>query len=206
VRDQKFLPSKHGFHFSNRWPDEPNFTINIPLLGAIPVGNAANGMCGGMVYAALDYFLAGQPIPTRTTPPDPKDPLFQYIYRRLLVSFDIPFGVLKYYTWMAYRGDLVRRTVRVELPAIQAALPHRPVPIGFIRLYSRNPMKLGQNHQVLVHDLTKDGAKTVLHIYDNNYADDDHVTITCDGRTLVHSLDGAIRGLFPTRYEPRKPA
>jgi hypothetical protein len=106
---------------------------------------------------------------------------------------------------MADFRSLVKRTVTDEMPRIQEELQKHPVPIGFIRLHSLNPMKLGQNHQVLVYDMSEDGDNTVLRIYDCNYADNDAVTITCDGATLTHSLDGEIRGLFKTKYHPQVP-
>jgi hypothetical protein len=200
-----FLPSKHGFHFSNDFPNEPDVTLKLPLLGEIPIGNAANGLCGGMAYSSLDYFLARKTIPSTTTPPAPDDALFKYIFRRLWDSFDIPFGVMKYYTWMAHHGTLVAKTLTDEFPRIQNELQDRPVPIGFIRLHSTNPMDLGKNHQVLLYDLIEDGDRKELRIYDCNYADDDTITITSEGNTLIHSVDGEIRGLFKTSYQPQIP-
>jgi hypothetical protein len=67
-------------------------------------------------------------------------------------------------------------------------------------------MDLGKNHQVLVYDMIEDGDRTVLRIYDCDYADDDTITILCGGTTLLHSLDGEkIRGLFKTSYQPQSP-
>ena len=39
----QFLPSKHGFHFSN---DD----LTLPQKGGTV-------LCGGMAYAAIDYFV-----------------------------------------------------------------------------------------------------------------------------------------------------
>src|SRR5437763_33144 len=49
-----FVPGRDGFHFSN------NFTNHL-LFGITTIGR-----CGGMAYAALDYYLAGLPVPTHT--------------------------------------------------------------------------------------------------------------------------------------------
>lgn len=51
---QGFLPSRHGFAFVNSWPSEPAVVLTTPF-GKIGVGNASAGLCGGMVFAALDY-------------------------------------------------------------------------------------------------------------------------------------------------------
>lgn len=65
-----FLPNKHGFHFSN---NDIHWSFG-PFTGA--------GLCGGMVYGALDYFLSGMHIPINQTAPQEGDILHQYLYDR----------------------------------------------------------------------------------------------------------------------------
>src|SRR5438105_15397080 len=90
----KFIPSINGFPFPNCWPPGmPVLELPTPF-GTIPIGDARGGVCGGMVFAAADYFHFSLPIP-RT----PEKPLFRYLCRRLLDSWQLPFGVLKYYDW-----------------------------------------------------------------------------------------------------------
>ena len=55
-----FLPSQNGWPFDNRFAKVPPFK----LIGNLKFGDASNGLCGGMVYAALDYFFAGLDVPT----------------------------------------------------------------------------------------------------------------------------------------------
>lgn len=63
----KFYPRDHGFPFKNRqWPGD--ILIDIPILGRVNFGDTSYGLCGGMVYAALDTFLCGG-----TQPEMPKD-------------------------------------------------------------------------------------------------------------------------------------
>lgn len=57
-----FLPSRDGLAFTNTWPPEPALSLPSPF-GTIGIGNAANGLCGGMIFAALDYWNAGRPAP-----------------------------------------------------------------------------------------------------------------------------------------------
>jgi hypothetical protein len=52
----------NGFHFNNEFPPRPDVTINVPPIGIIGIGDASNGLCGGMVYAARDFFDAALPI------------------------------------------------------------------------------------------------------------------------------------------------
>ena len=61
-----FLPSTCGFGFANAFLPQPLF--RLPLAG-LRVGDASRGLCGGMVFAARDYFERGSaPRPTATRP------------------------------------------------------------------------------------------------------------------------------------------
>ena len=91
-----FLPSTSGFHFPNSFPHVPLRTVHVPELAVeIPILDAANGLCGGMVYAVRDYFEHGMPPPALTAPPS-DGPLFDYLVQRLFESWDLPGGVLRY--------------------------------------------------------------------------------------------------------------
>ena len=53
VRVPEFLPSRNGLQFTNSWPAEPNYTLD--LLGQrVTLGNASMGLCGGMAYTVND--------------------------------------------------------------------------------------------------------------------------------------------------------
>src|SRR6185437_8999559 len=54
-----FVPSQDAFAFTNSWPSAPAVTVQTPF-GQVGIGNADNGLCGGMVFAALDYWHAGK--------------------------------------------------------------------------------------------------------------------------------------------------
>lgn len=82
-----FKPSTAGFHFFNSWSQPPSLTINV-LGQQIPIFDASNGMCGGMVFAVRDYFEARIPVWPDTTPP-PSGTLFDYIVKRLFDSFNL---------------------------------------------------------------------------------------------------------------------
>lgn len=83
-----FLPSTSGFSFSNsNFSRVPDLTIDV-VGQQVGIGNASNGLCGGMVFSARDYFEAGIPIPSDTTNPS-SGPLFDYIVKRLFDSFNL---------------------------------------------------------------------------------------------------------------------
>ena len=71
----------------------------MSTFGKVRVGDASNGLCGGMVFTVLDVFTAGLP-PLQDGRPSAHTPLYSYIVARLVDSFDVPNGVLKYFDWM----------------------------------------------------------------------------------------------------------
>src|ERR687888_2623528 len=98
ARVPHFKPSLSGFHFPNHFTSGiPVTTISIPGTSiTVPVGDASNGVCGGMVYAVADFFLA-QPrlhIPmTGPLAPEGGQPLTDYVMRRLMDSFALWAGL-----------------------------------------------------------------------------------------------------------------
>ena len=70
-----FDPKLHGFHFSN---SDIKWTIG---LHEAPLAEG-KALCGGMAYAALDYFIARSTIPPVVNAPVEGTPLHKYIYDR----------------------------------------------------------------------------------------------------------------------------
>lgn len=223
-----FLPSIHGFKFANSWG---GFGYKIPVLHGIPIvgdlklGNASNGLCGGMVYAVRDYFEDRYPIPQKATPVNNEDdPLTQYIINRLLASLDLS-DVTMYIKLMnptyadtddgllLQTGQQGRAyiTIREEWPMIKRDVDQGlPCPVGLVRVKSFNPGDLGHNHQVMIYGYRLSGNNVILKTYDPNYPKDDNVTITLSLAALdkpvdaKHNKDGKpIYALFKTRYEKR---
>ncbi len=222
-----FLPSRDGFAFTNSWPPAP--AIVIPTgLGALGVGNAARGLCGGMVFAALDYWHAG--IRPPAVQPEPGSVLYRHVVRRLIESWRIPRGVARYYRWMnlpdgdtqvTIRGrdmlierGIAWRTIAAGWPRIRASLDHGvPVPLGLVTVASANPARLGHNHQALAFGYAQSGRQVVLRVYDPNSGQDDGVGIWFDASVpsragaFSHNLNlgRPVRGFFPVRYSPVVP-
>lgn len=188
-----FLPSTSGFHFSNStFSDRPVIVRPTPF-GNLQLGDASNGLCGGMVFATRDYFETRTPIPPGTDTPD-SGPLFDYIIQRLFDSFNIPDGVIKYMELMnpalpdhetdfsraglAPRGRSWRMIVE-EWPRIKADLDAgRTCPIGLVLLRSANFLDLGKNHQVLAYGYRIHNDDLTLRIYDPNKPDNDGIVLT----------------------------
>jgi hypothetical protein len=186
-----FLPSSHGFHFSNAWPHGPTVRFGPIDPRIVGVGDAADGLCGGMVYTAADLFLAGVPVPADREPFANGSPRFRAIVRRQVESLVWMTVPLRYWLRSAlggsFGGDRARSTLEREWPTVKRELDAgRPVLIGLIRMASWNPWNLTMNHQVMAWGYAEDGRGVTLNLYDPNWPDRDDVTIT------IH-LDAALR-------------
>lgn len=215
-----FTPSGRGFPFSNWYPENtPVFELPTPF-GTIPIGDAARGLCGGMVFAAMDLFWHG----VREIPSEPTRAVRAYFARRLMASWGLPFGMLKYFDWQRrpnatkrFGGVRLidgtrRKTILEEWPKIRAVLDTGvPVSLGMMKVIGWDPRELAHNHQVLAYGYTLDDEtqSVTLNQYDPNFPGDDTAAITFtltdpDGDApLTHTCEGpVVRGLFLTEYRP----
>jgi hypothetical protein len=224
-----FTPSADGFHFVNSWPSEPDIVVNVPVLGNVSIGNASNGLCGGMVFTVRDFFEAHLPVVPATTPPAAQSPLFNYIVGRLFDSFNIPAGVLEYYSWMntpdhdtgvwlAIRHGVAWMTIEQEWPVIRATIDSgHPCPLGLVTVYSADPTRLGHNHQVMAYAYElDDAANLTIKVYDPNSspASADEVQVSLNISDPSHTtpishniaIGLPVRGFFHVDYEPHDPS
>ena len=223
VRVPGFLPSTSGLHFVNYYPHEPTLTITLPLGHILPIGDAANGLCGGMAFTAADFFEAHLPAPTDTQPPAAGSPLYQFIVKRLFDSFNLPFGIARYLELMEPAFPDVglgfglpgRASIMVhdEWPRIRASLEAgHPVPLGLVKVKSKDPKDLCKNHQVLAYGYDLDDSSNLtLWLYDPNYPDRDDVRLQCNIAgiavpvPLTYSPSETVICFFHTPYSPTTP-
>lgn len=189
-----FLPSTSGFRFSNSFPHVPVRRIGVPGVLSVGIGDAANGLCGGMAFAARDYFEAGRSMPDDVEAPS-EGPLFDYLVARLFDSFNLPFGPATYLALMspalpdgetfwsrlglAPHGRAWR--MANEWPKVRADIDAgRPSPLGLVRIKSTNPVDLKHDHQVLTYGYELEGSALTLRLYDPNHPGKDDVTMSLD--------------------------
>jgi uncharacterized protein YjbI with pentapeptide repeats len=165
-----FTAAANGFKFAN------NFTPQI-YFGPFDIG--LNGLCGGMTYAALDFFFAGQPIPTETSLPEDGSVLEQYIFDRQMTALGDtvdkwmerlinPFGwrTSEFFHWglQPFGGG--------ELEWLMQSIDRgRPCPIGLL-----SPDGIGENHFVVATGYERptlvppflETNELKVFIYDNN--------------------------------------
>jgi len=215
VRTTTFVPSRHGFRFANAFPrNAPHLTLDIAgrTRGLFDAGM---GLCGGMVYAALDYHATGAR-PAIARPPA-TGVLFDYLCRRLTDSFGGIGGVARYLHLMdpaRTPQELAATMGATEWPTIQARIDAgTPVPLALVLVASTNPFDLGHNHQVLVTGYTLDGRRLALHLYDPNRPGVDDLRLTLDLGGVAGgtpdarlSIDGCVmRAFFRTAYSAASP-
>jgi len=232
IRVPGFRPSINGLHFVNAFPPEADFSLDLPGIGSLAIGDASNGVCGGMVFTVRDVFETAGLAPIAATDlPAQGSPLFRYILDRLLASFDIPgMGFLKYYEWMLTPdGDtgwapLVSRrgvswmTIVEEWPSrIRTELDAgRLCCLGLVTVSGADPGQLGRNHQVLAYGYDLDTAGNLeLLIYDPNTvqssADDVRIKLNlsspASATPITHNVNisTGIRGFFQVDYHYRDP-
>jgi hypothetical protein len=198
-----FLPSRDGFRFRNTFANQP-----VLRLGALKIGRAGNGLCGGMVFAARDFFESGVPVPVDDVPPPAGSSLFCFIVLRLFAAFNGPVGIGRYWRWMLRTDeDVLERTRATSWPRVRAAIDHgHPCPIGVVTVQGPNPAQLRHNHVVLACGYDADGTAVTLRVYDPNTGPSDDVVIHSDsaiGSTI--DVRHSIRGYFPLRYRAWRP-
>jgi len=210
------------------------------LLGAVlvPIGVSAlrkkleaelaqgYGLCGGMVFAALDYHKAHLALPRGDGPndrPASGTPLRGYLWKRQLQSLakDLP----RFLAWLIllnyvpsrwpFRGGpawLLERSLE-EWQAIRPLLDAgEPVPLGLVRATNY----VFDNHQVLAIGYRgTNPTHTTVHLYDPNYPDQEsaiYLAFSEPGSngallSLEESRHPAkpLRGIFRERYTPSDP-
>jgi len=224
-----FSPRVNGLHFVNSWPSEPDIVVKVPPLGNVAIGDASSGLCGGMVFTVRDFFEAHLQIVPDTTQPAAQSPLFNYIVGRLFDSFNIPDGVLEYYSWMstpdhdtgvwfAVRHGVASMTVEHEWPIIRATIDSgHPCPLGLVTVSGMDPALLGHNHQVMAYAYELDDAGNLtIKVYDPNTspASADQVQMSLNITNPSHTtpishniaIGRPVRGFFHVDYAPHDPS
>ncbi len=240
-----FRTTVDDFAFRNSWTYDTTernairgiLTAALSAVGG-PIGTIAGltisisgqyGLCGGMAFAALDYYNLGWVVPrgssqdnqpTRSTPAGTI--LRNYMWSRLIDSLNSNGGT--FLDWMAnlnlvpeFLGGgspcLLRRS-RVQWTRLKQHIDAgQPWPIGLIGTTS-NPTS---NHQVLAigYEEPGDGSGTI-YVYDSNSPGGERRITMANiasvvGNVLMASEEaasparGPLRGFFCEAYSPRVP-
>jgi hypothetical protein len=203
-----FDPQIHGFPFPNR------FENVLPPLLARPLGFVkTTDRCGGMAYAALDFFHAGIALPAMRAEDYAGDRLSErhwlarYIFRRQVASLS-NLRARNFVTWIVRSDEGLMEATRAELPALMRAIDTgRPVVLGMIA--TRSVLDLTTNHQVVAYGYEADpgSGETRVLVYDPNSPWLEVALRVAPGATGVPASNRAFpwRGFFVHAYHPRTP-
>jgi hypothetical protein len=161
-----FNAVEHGFAFSNSFT---NHVVTIPALG---IDITTSGRCGGMAFAALDYWHHGLAVPDAAGLPADGSLLGDYIYARLLDSM-----LANGWRFLRFMGTpdapgllgsgVARMTREQEYPKLMRALDGgSPCVLGLSQ--ARDIEGLGNDHQVVAYGYEDGAGSSRVFIYDNN--------------------------------------
>jgi hypothetical protein len=204
--DTGLLPSDDGFGFANTWHDM--------LFGVI----ASRGRCGGMVFAALDAFAAGVPLPEsarQPVRPGHDSAVARWVWRRQVDSVLTHGGAnLLHFARFTYLptahelgiGPATRRDLVRLFDLLRSG---RPAPLGMVSGLGLPHM--ARNHQVLAYAAEFGDDDVVVRVYDPNLPRRDDVTLEVPFDPAAPVVERWAkrrkpwRGFFVEDYRPKPP-
>src|SRR5690349_6413882 len=101
VRVPGFLPSTSGFAYDNNaWPHNPIRQFKLGNVASLNIGDAANGLCGGMSFTLADLHRVGL-VGGQDDRPAYESPRYTYIVQRQIDSFQDGVVPLRFYSLMS---------------------------------------------------------------------------------------------------------
>jgi hypothetical protein len=208
-----FIPQDDGLKFVNRF-EIPNFLkLNLPIFRSspLPLTDIVYGLCGGMVFTALDYFNAGRTVPPFTNISDINLTLFYYLWHRQLDSLGHA-AVEKIFSWMlANDPTVVQNVINSEAPALRSSLDSgKPAPLVLIRVQGLTVPT--HNHQVLAvgYDFDPLTNQMTVYLYDPNHPGEEpslalDLSQPAQVSSFSQSTGEPLRGFFVIQYSPQTP-
>jgi hypothetical protein len=205
----RFFPQKHGFHFPNRF--DLISSVRLSTGAKFGLDTILIGLCGGMCFTALDYYLLEEPCPTCATTTELSPVFLKYIRRRQRDS--VPLQTLrKIWDWVWTGDDRLRElTALIEFPRLRQMLDlGNPVVLLLIRTSKME--NLTRNHQVIAtgYELDLEGHRAKIFLYDPNHPEQEpHLLLdlrdTSGESWIKQSTGEPLRGFFLLRYKPKTP-
>ena len=194
----------HGFAFAN------TFTFDLQLAPWWRLGRISPGLCGGMAYAALDYYHAGAPIPGQTEPPPQDSALGRYLIERQLASNTASL-VLQVVRWTLRDAQrLQAKMLASELPSLRSHL-QQGIPVVLVLIRAHALREVTHNPQVVAYgyDEDADGGRMTVQVYDPNWprrstALSIELRPTDGDLRPTHTIDGAFKGFILQAYTARQ--
>jgi murein DD-endopeptidase MepM/ murein hydrolase activator NlpD len=204
-----FSPLSEGFRFPNYFELKLPVKFKLPLAGTVDLNDVVFGLCGGMCFAALDYYITKKyPLPEYTSPKEIDSRLLVYLCERQIDSLQLPV-LIKIIDWMASGNDvLAGRMLKNEIPRLRRMLDRKePAVLCLIRTQGfANPTL---NHQVLAtgYEFDEDAGTISITLYDPNHPGEVPTITTRLNRkdfSIQQSTGETLRGFFLVPYRTQK--
>jgi hypothetical protein len=206
-----FDPRIHGFHFVNRFEVPFSVMFPLPFVSPINLDQVVYGLCGGMCFGALDYFIARKTIPTVDQVDDLDTRFLLYLWDRQLDSLKL-IVVLRVMEWMLMEDSTISsRVAQREIPKVKRRIDKgTPAVLALIR--TKGVTDPSRNHQVMVvgYNYDADTKDMLFKLYDPNHpGQQPTLTMNLDkpskGIQLSQSTGESLRGFFVLDYRRQIP-
>lgn len=191
-----FNPLSHGYSFPNRFEFK-----GISRIKKLIKSNFIYGMCGGMVFTALDYYFDQYKLPEYKAVEELPLSYTKYLWKRQTqsVSISVLLKIIHFASLSVSKS--MQKTIDDELPKIIDRLNDGlPAPIVIIRSsLLQNPT---HNHQVLVTGYINNGSTLDLELYDPNHPKlEPRLMVRKNPEySITQSTGEPVRGLFLNNY------
>ena len=211
MRNEAFLPSRHGFPCVLPTPEGEDFGLGMSALGSF-------GLSAGTVWVALDRYFAGRPLPEVESAGESQDALLQTLVRRQRDALAHA-GWHQLRDWQALpargvpsRKGLAERS-RAEFRRLRQSLDDGMPVMLYLVLAQGRHADPSQNVAVLAYDYEFDrrARRASVRVYDPSRPGNDNVRLVfhagadrgLDARLAVQT---AVRGFFCVPYDRPEPA
>lgn len=199
-----FFPQQNGFAFVNSF-DLPQ--LKIPVVRVFQPARFVVGLCGGMCYAALDYYYAQANVPSGGVVTEITPALRKYLYRRQMDSL-APVVMLRLVDWLLQDDEYVKQmTEEVELTRLFSLL-NAGLPAVLCLVRTRGLSNPTNNHQVVAVGYETEPQTQEIHIslYDPNHPLlEPYLCVPPRSRpeeNISQSTGEPLRGFFVMPYQP----
>ncbi len=163
----RFDPVRHGFSFPNQLMLPFSYTYQLPLGGSVELQEAADGVGGGMCFAALDYYHSGEFLPGTSQVDEIDQGLLTYLWDRHLDSLK-PQVVVKVLEWLLMEDRQAGlRLARYEAPKLRRKLDKGEPAVLLLVGAAEKDQKISNRHVVAAGYEYDAGTRTMsVSLYD----------------------------------------
>ncbi|HVN53353.1 MAG TPA: hypothetical protein VMT46_03405 [Anaerolineaceae bacterium] len=204
-----FVPRRQGFRFVNSFDLLPR--RSLPKVFGLDLDRITIiGLCGGMSFAAIDYYLAGESLPAVEEASQIPPGLMSYLRARQGDSTP-PGTLLKLFKRVFQSDPEVAQMTALEIPRLRALLDQGQ-PTVLLLVCTRGVENPTGNHQVVAtgYDFDPASQEFVVYLYDPNHPGEEpcltmNLSDPGQGIHLEQTTGEARRGFLVQEYLARRP-